>query len=153
MNLEALMDHALEFAQKIVREGGEFTPVMFAVDAEKISYVAVPDYGDPTKKLAFRKTLTKFLRESRADHYVFVMEMWFQGFTDADKIEDDYLPSRDPKRREGIAVTGVTRDGTKKFYISEIKRLDFGLIAFEPKKSPGGAIGPLNDLFETDVRH
>lgn len=149
--LRGLAEHALVKAKGIVSKGEELMPVFIFENADMVNVAGMPHYGRDREFSIF--VMKHLIHTSGAFQYVFIMGAWFGAFSASDdprKKDPNYLPSKDPMRKECVCAIGANRDGESVFLILEIKR-DTGSVTFsEPVFPPDGfGLSILDNLFET----
>lgn len=152
--LREIADTSLEKAKSLVSQGEELMPVFVFGSDEAMHVAGMPHYSNNRgMAIAMMKVL---LEADNATQYVFIMEAWFGVFDakeDPRKKDPDYLPSKDPQRKECVCVVGRSRDGESVFLLVEIKR-EGQKISFGEMASPSGiALSILDNLFETRKPH
>ena len=107
----ALLAHAKEYVEKILREGGEVMPVVLTpcqVNDNQLQVVAGLAYmGERKKSKLFFQTLAE-----QVELFVIVNEIWRSSYTmeqieAAQGTENLPPPHEDPNRTEAVAVTLV----------------------------------------------
>jgi hypothetical protein len=118
--LEDLAKVHMESSRESVERGEELMAMCAGVNAKgSMHIIAVPEYGDFTKKRFLRRMMRKQLKEMDAIAYVFIMEVWF-GLDDG---SEKYLPSSDPKHKEGVVIIGSDVTGACLMWQADIVRL------------------------------
>lgn len=143
-DLPTLADHAEETARKIISRGKQLTPMLLYDKGEDLVVMAVPEYGDHSRKRVLQMLMTSALERDVASRYIFVMEAWF---TEHDKpVSSDYLPSENAGRREAIVISGASCSGETLLRIIEIVRHG-SKVEFKPTRGMDAHCGPPLELF------
>ena len=103
------MDSVAKGTVKMLKDGKEVVPTLIIVDTEDNISIFAPMID----KHSFKRALREMLAKVNVKFYVFVSEAWYV-LTEKEEMSSVKLPiSENPDRKEGLQITGYSRDGQK----------------------------------------
>lgn len=118
--LKELAEWALGYVRSALNdadpERGVMPQCVYEMPDGSFGIIAVPEYGNPDKKLSLRNVMRDQMKDDNAIAYVFHMEAWI-GHTPG------VLPSSEAKRKSAIVLTGNDLDGNTLFWRADIREV------------------------------
>jgi hypothetical protein len=139
MTLEQLTENAADHAKRILvgQPGASLLSTFLIQGRDRVLLVGTPFDGDLEKDIV-ADAIRFVLKTERAQSYSFMSEAWVL----TQHIDEPYIqPAKSDRRREGVVIIAVDRDGPSRMRTYEIKRNDRGVVTELSPESDVDEIG------------
>jgi hypothetical protein len=147
-NVDGLMDHATEFAQRCFTDKGEVLSMFIAVTpAHKIHVYATPWDSDDSK-VVILKMLRQEFRHHHIVRYAHISEVWLAQEHKDPRLRSGLMPSQRSDREEAVSILAVDRDGSVRHALYPIIRDLNGTRLGERREDMTWAGGRITELLQ-----